>query len=250
MIDTDTKPTDALSFAPTEAKAPQPSIAAPVPTRRREGTRIHLVGEIGPKSPVSLASVRELVLRQPEETPKTIVLNSSGGNLDEGFRIFEFLHALPIPMSTVAEKYCRSSALIIFLAGNFRIANPGTEFLLHPTNMSADDLPQCLNARTLQRHADNMKAGDDRILNLLEARTGFDRSAFEVEMSNELPMSESFAIDSGIVHEWPGLNRCYPNWSDAVRQMQAAEMILPPRLTSPNYLAACREADAHFSVVE
>ena len=249
MNGTGIKPPEARSFLPTETKAPQSSVAAPVPTLRRDGARITFVGEIDSKGPVSLAAVKHFVLRQPEETPKTIVINSSGGNVDEAFRVYEFLRALPMPLATVAEKSCRSAALIIFLAANFRRANPGAEFLLHGTHMGTDNLPQRLNARALQRYADNMKAGDDRILDLLEARTGFDRSEFEVEMNDERAMSEVFAVDSGIVHEWPGLNRCDSTWLETVRQIQAAKMILPPRLTSPNYMAACREA-AHFPVVD
>ena len=85
---------------------------------------------------------------------------------------------------------------------------------------------------------------------LLEARcAGFDRSDFAAEMSDEQPMSEAFAMRSGLVHEiWPGFNHVDPTWPDAVRQMQSGGMILPPRLVSANFFAACREA-AHFPVI-
>ena len=256
MNDTATKSPDARSFLPTtetnvpvETKAPQPSVAAPIPTNRREGIQIKLVGEIDPNGPISLTTVKYFVLRHPEDTPKIIHLDSSGGSVDEAFRVYEFLRALPTPLATVADKSCRSAALIIFMSANFRVANPGAEFLLHGTHMGTDSLPPRLNARMLQRYADDMKAGDDRILDLLEARTGFDRSGFECEMKDERAMSEGFAISSGIVHELTGSNRCDPTWPEAVRQMQAAKMILPPSLTAPHYLAACREA-AHFPVID
>ena len=251
MNNTDTKSPEARSFLPAEIQvpvAPQPSIAAPVPTKRREGARINLTGEIDPKGPLSLLAIKQMVLRHPEEMPKTIYINSSGGNILEAFKAYEWLHSLPIPMATVADKHCLSAGLILFLAGDFRIANPGTELLLHGTHMGTDDFPPRLNAQKLQRYSDDLKSDDCRILDLLEARTGFDRSAFEVEMSDERAMSECFAIDSGIVHELPGLNRVDPTWVEAARQMQAAGMTLPPRLASPNYFAACREA-AHFPVI-
>ena len=103
-----------------------------------------------------------------------------------------------------------------------------------------EDLPSCLTAPVVQRYADNLRADDDRILNLLEVRTGSDWALFEKEMRDESNMSEAFALQSGLVHQWDGIDRQVdPAWPEAARQIQAAGMILPPRLTSPNYFAAC-----------
>ena len=235
----------ARSFLPTEPRAP--SVVEPTATKRKEGVLVCLSGEIGEKGPISLAAVKRRLLLQPD-TPTTIVINSRGGNTNEAFKIYDHLRALPTPMATVARQNCSSAALIIFMAADFRLAVPGTEFLLHESHMAADDLPRRLNARVLQQYADNMKSVDRQVLDLVEARTGFNRCKFEEEMNDESPMLESFAIESGLVHEWPGLNRCDPTWSNHVREIQSAKMILPRWLTTPNYLAACR-ASAHFPPV-
>ena len=228
----------ARSFLPTEPRAT--SVVEPTATKRKEGVLVCLSGEIGEKGPISLAAVKRRLLLQPD-MPITILINSRGGNTNEAFKIYDYLRALPTPLATVADKNCCSAALIIFMAADFRLALPGAEFLLH-------ELPRRLNARTLQRYADNMKSADHQVLDLVEARTGFNRCKFEEEMNDECVMSESFAIQSGLIHEWPGLNRCDPTWPDHVREIQSAKMVLPQWLTSANYLAACRAA-AHFPMV-
>ena len=233
-------------FLPPEPQA-RSVVVEPAVTKRSEGLRICLTGEIGTEAPISLAAVKKKLLLQ-RDAPKTIVINSSGGNVTEAYRIYNFLRAMPVPLATVADKMCRSAALIVFLAADFRIAMPRAEFLLHQAHMSADDLPRRLNSRALRRYADDMKSADDRILDLLESRTGYRRRYFEGEMGDECIMSEAFVIESGLVHEWPGLNRCISTWSDDVRAIQSAKMILPQYLTSANYLAACR-ASAHFPPV-
>ena len=94
-----------------------------------------------------------------------------------------------------------------------------------------------------------MNADDARILDLLQRRTGFDRSDFAAELNTEDLMSEAHAINFGIVHEFRGFDRPVdPGWPDAARQMQAAGITLPPRLTSANYFNACRTA-LHFPVI-
>ena len=85
------------------------------------------------------------------------------------------------------------------------------------------------------------------MLDLLEARTGFDRGRFEAEIDDEILMTEADAIQSGIVHEWLGSNRCSPRWLDDVGAL-SAKMPLPNYLTTANYFAACRAA-AHFPAV-
>ena len=254
MNSTETKPVESRSFLPAEIQvpvAPQPPIAASASTsRRREGARINLRGEIGRDSPISLAAVKNLVLRHPEETPKMLVLNSGGGSISEAFRVYEWLHALPVPLAIVADTRCCSASVIILMAADLRIANPGTQILLHGTHIDTESFPSRLNAKDLQRYIDDLKGDDDRVCDLLSARTGSDRDRFEAEMADEFYMSEAVAVELGVIHEWRGLDRPVdPTWPEAARQIRAAGMILPPRLLSPSYMSACRMAE-HFPVVE
>ena len=203
----DMKISEGRSFLPTETITvemetlqPQPSIVPPAPIQnqitpirdvwqRREGFGVTLVGEIGRDKPISLAAVKDLVLREPEDAPKIILIRSSGGNVSEAFRIWEWLRALPTPLATVADKQCLSAALIIFLAGDLRIVNSGTTLLLRQTHMVADGLPSHLNAQTLQRYTDDLKSDDNRILDLLEPIR-------EVLESNESDVIPCWAFDS------------------------------------------------------
>ena len=113
-----------------------------MPTLRREGARVKLFGEVDSKGPISLAAIKEQFLSLNPKTPKTLVINSGGGDVEESFKIYHWLRALPAPLMAVAEKRCQSAALTIFLAADLRVAAPHAKILLHRTHIPRTKLPQ------------------------------------------------------------------------------------------------------------
>ena len=104
-----------LAFLPNQSNKPTPPVVAkPTPTLRREGARVKLFGEVDPKGPISLAAIKEQFAGLNPKTPKTLVINSGGGDTGESFQIYHWLRALPVPLMAVAENRCQSAALTIF----------------------------------------------------------------------------------------------------------------------------------------
>ena len=60
-----------------------------------------------------------------------LLMNSTGGPLDDGFSLYGFLKSLPIKVTTVNTGLIASIANVPFLAGEYRIACPHARFHFH-----------------------------------------------------------------------------------------------------------------------
>lgn len=218
----------------TDAGAPQRKFAPDV-------LHISLLGEVGPEKPISLAAIqRRLAVATFRHLHVTVT--SPGGDSDEGLRIYEFLRALPQPVSVIAVGHCYSAALDILAAGSYRIATADCVLLLHQTSRARDSLPARITAEILNRAATDLARTDARVVDLLHARTGFSRDFFAAEIMTEEPLSVSGALDCGLLHEVEGMTqRVDPNWPDVVGTFPP-QVYIAPRLRTSNYAAACRTA--------
>src|SRR5215212_8103180 len=81
-------------------------------------------------------------------------IDSKGGDSAESFEIASMLRSQVCPVAATAIGECCSGGLIIFMAAGLRKAKAGTEFQIHPTSRSADQLQEVrLTAAVLQKHA-------------------------------------------------------------------------------------------------
>lgn len=69
-----------------------------------------------------------------KKNPMTITINSSGGNANDGFAIFDIIRSSGMPVTTVALGSAESAALIIFLAGSKRRIHQNALLLTHETH--------------------------------------------------------------------------------------------------------------------
>ena len=210
---------------------------------------IRLTGEIGAGNSFSLALVKEQIGIAALAGPVRrlhLIINSTGGTTGEGFAIYDYLRALPLPISAEIAGRCESSAVVVLLAASFRRAHAGATVLIHRATFTREQLePASLNAADLRAFAARLDETDNRIVDLLAARTGHDRAWFAQEICTEDPMSEADALLCGIVHEVEGIpTRC---GSAAARHMAALaatpRVFVPARFMTPNFLDACRVAD-------
>lgn len=104
-----------------------------------------------------------------------------GGDFEESLAIFTMLRAQPFPVAATAIRRCNSGALRIFMAAGLRKAKPETEFLIHPSSRSREQLPERVTMEVLQRQADELAKIDETVVDLFLDRTGYDRQFFERE---------------------------------------------------------------------
>ncbi|MGX1107841.1 MULTISPECIES: ATP-dependent Clp protease proteolytic subunit [Bradyrhizobium] len=202
--------------------------------------QLDLIGQVGPDKPISLAGIQRRLAT--DFCHLHIRIMSTGGNSDEGLRIYEYLRALPQPISVIARGQCYSAALDVLAAGSYRLATSDCVLLLHPTSRSRDSLPERVTSDSLNRAAMDLAKTDGRIVDLLHARTGFDRDFFATEILTEDPLSVAQALVCGLVHEVEGLSeQVDPNWPEIIKSLPTG-LHIAPRLRTANYLAACATA--------
>ena len=81
----------------------------------------------------SIKSLIDITLQAKRLSASEIQLriSSAGGNLHAGFAAYHHLKSLDLPVTTYNFGNVESSAILLFLAGNNRLAAPYSTFLLH-----------------------------------------------------------------------------------------------------------------------
>lgn len=79
----------------------------------------------------SLITVKKQVENQPDSEFFDVHINSVGGEVDEGFKIYDYLKSLGKPINTYSEGMIASMGTVIFMAGENRYIRPTDKFMIH-----------------------------------------------------------------------------------------------------------------------
>jgi ATP-dependent Clp protease protease subunit len=150
---------------------------------------------------VDAASV-SAIIAAVEQTPDAAVvlsIESNGGNPIEALRLYNSLRGHPGPITCMTSRCCHSAAVIVFLAGDIRVASRNAEFLLHRVERpSSSERP---TATTLRAEASDLDQLDDQIIQLIGSRSQFYGWRLRADMDNETVLDAATAQLRGIVHE-------------------------------------------------
>lgn len=100
----------------------------------------------------------------------TIVMSSDGGNSEPAFTAYNYLRLLPLEITTINIGSIKSSAMIIFLAGDIRLSVPGADFLIHPASWRFED-KTIAHAQILE-NVDGLAFQTQRFMEIYQERTG------------------------------------------------------------------------------
>lgn len=110
-------------------------------------------------------------------------IKSPGGDVHEGFAIYNYIRSLGKPITCIADGRVASIATVIFLAGDVRKVYDTTDFMIHnPWTWAAG------NADQLEETAEELRKIEDQILDLYVARTGSDRETIKALMQDDKSM--------------------------------------------------------------
>ena len=100
----------------------------------------------------------------------TFIINSIGGDVEEGFEIARQIEILP-KTTTIAEKVY-SIATVIYLAGEKRIADDASHFMVHLPFVSGENMPIFpLTANDLAEYSKYLRKKETEIANYYAKRT-------------------------------------------------------------------------------
>jgi ATP-dependent protease ClpP protease subunit len=130
-------------------------------TRAADENWLTLAGEINERSASRIISAID------PDAPLILVIESTGGNPLEGFRLFHALRSIPAPVTCMTRGHCDSSAIIAYIGADIRIAGSGATFLLHNVECDPTGRP---TAAALRSQAISIAEVDQAIINVICAR--------------------------------------------------------------------------------
>lgn len=121
-----------------------------------------------------------------------LIINSPGGDVVEGFAMFDFLRATGKKITTKGVGRVASIATVVFLAGDQRLIAENTEFMIHnPWTLAEGD------ADELQEHVDELREIENRIAEFYADKIGAQVDDLLALMSEETTFTSQQAIDMG-----------------------------------------------------
>ena len=151
-------------------------------------------GEVAGEVGTTLMDVRRQVDSfGPGITGVNVFINSPGGDVAEGFAIYDYLRALDATVTTIGEGMVYSIASVIFMAGSKREMYANAELFLHPPLAGLFG-----NASDMREAANYLDAARDKIVNTyLQAANGNSREEVMNMMETETYLNAEDAVRLG-----------------------------------------------------
>ncbi|WP_129714665.1 head maturation protease, ClpP-related [Pedobacter sp. SYP-B3415] len=149
---------------------------------------------------VNLRSVVDIINANPDADEFIVHINSRGGDVTEGFAIYDALINSGKTIITIVEGKCASIATVVCLAGSVRKMNENSEFMIHNAWADPFTMPG-YNADDYQEMADFIREADQKILDLYVKVTGADADEIKAFMDVETFMNAEEAMALGFITE-------------------------------------------------
>lgn len=205
--------------------------------------RLGLCGKIGEAAPVNLRSVSRQLQALDLTRGLWIDVDTEGGDINETLKIYALLRSLSVPVAARGVRV-QSSGLLLFLAGDFRVAADTTSFLVHPARRELIR-DRYYTAREMRKMAGSLDRLDGEFIDIVVARTEMPRKVLAKWARAETFLDPHDVIESGIVHEIHGMTpHCTPQFAQRACEISKAGIYVPRRYLTPSYREACRVASA------
>lgn len=176
---------------------------------------------MGMNRPFSLEVLQE-ILAENNGNREAIRLNihCDGGNVMEGLAIYDALRTSGRNIYTNVEGKCHSMAIVMLLAApkGQRSAQPNSQFLIHEVSGGVQG-----NTTAVERYAEEMRELQDRILDIYEDRTGYDRAELEEIMKEEKFRDAEFMLSHGFISS---INQYNTNQSTKMNLLESLRNLL------------------------
>lgn len=154
---------------------------------------------------VSLKTVRDAVNALPNGVNEIeIHINSGGGDVTEGFAIYDYLKDLQsrsgFNVTTIATGIVGSIATVIFMAGSKRKLHANTEFFIHNPYWTPQS-PEPMEAKDAAALAEQLRKTEDKILSFYVKHTSKSADEIRSKMAAQTTFSAAEAVEWGFADE-------------------------------------------------
>lgn len=165
---------------------------------------VHFFGNLDEKAATVIRDAcHDALDEQADEI--SIRFSCSGGAVNHGFALYEFLRSLPVPVFTHNTSAVDSIGLVVFLAGERRTARADSRFFIHPLTWSVLGAP--LTSIDLVRAREFVQMLEDdtqRYVKVFDEATKGAREPLCVRQyltGSSAVLSAGAAQEAGIIHE-------------------------------------------------
>ncbi|MEE1963563.1 Clp protease ClpP [Allomuricauda taeanensis] len=156
---------------------------------------IYISGIIGQDT--TLTDVIRQYKSYKDATSVEAIINSPGGNVDQGQSIYTYLRNIGLPITTVAEK-AYSIAASIFMAGDTRIVMEGEKVLM--AHMPFADKVSG-GSSVLEAYSKQLKEIEKSFVDFYSLYLELDKDTIRNLLESEIFLSSKEAIELGFAHE-------------------------------------------------
>ena len=169
---------------------------------------LKIYGDIGESDPmlsvfgmedsnISSKSVSEFLDNNKEAQNLTVKINSRGGDVQEGWAIYDLLTNSGKKITTVGEGKVYSIATIIFLAGSERQMMKNADGLIHNPYIPPYTLADAYGSEDLQKLAESLQQEEEKILDFYAQKTGSDKEKLKEYMKEDTKLSAEDMLSLG-----------------------------------------------------
>lgn len=156
-------------------------------------SHVYIIGEIGTFG-VSLQNVKDQIDSSANDI--SVHIYSPGGEVYEGFAIYNFLRNQGKPVNVYIEGLCASIASVIAMAGDTITINPMSQFMIHnPWSGVVGD------AEDMRKEADNLDSIKAQIISAYLTRSTLSEKELWKMLDNETWLTSEQAVEMGFADE-------------------------------------------------
>ena len=129
-----------------------------------------------------------------------LLLSTPGGNVREGFNLYNVLRGMPFELITHNTGNVDSIGNAIFLAGSKRYATQHSTFMFHGVGFTAQQ-QQRFEQRDLEERLGSLLSDQKRIGSIITQHTKVSETEIAELFRQGQTKDPEFAVDKGIIHE-------------------------------------------------
>ncbi|GAB3889845.1 hypothetical protein GCM10028803_00310 [Larkinella knui] len=132
---------------------------------------------------ISLTSIQNQINAAGDIDEIVIMIDSYGGQMEEGWKIVDYLLSLGKPIKTVVVGCCYSMATCLFLCGTERLISPNSELMIHLPAFDPYDNYIGGNKFDLEGYVDDLVKAESKALKFYVERTNKEESVLAEMMA-------------------------------------------------------------------
>jgi len=152
---------------------------------------------MGVEESISSKKISEFLDENKDATELTVKINSRGGDVQEGWAIYDLLTNSGKKIKTVGEGKVYSIATIVFLAGEEREMMKNADGQIHNPYIPEYTLADKYEADDLEKIADALRQEEAKILDFYVEKTGADEATLADYMSKDTKLSAEDMLSLG-----------------------------------------------------